>query len=200
MEVKSSALARRSAHARLLLVSLMATTSCQAQNRDKIMAAEIEPSVFASVEVNIEGPVDCTPPRPSSPEWTGILLSAPDRVRSDGTPSLVVPLCVRAVLPVIVPAPPMTIVAIDRAKGTRYTGPAFPHPLPEQADDSTPNPMPPPLRAQHEVEGMTAEIAFTADLVGSTKIPGDGVFDVHIERGGITSEPVAVEIEMNAQP
>lgn len=200
MRMKSSALARKSAHALLLFAPLIATASCQAQNRDKIMATEIEPSAFASVEVNVEGPVDCTPQRPSSPGWTGVLLNAPDRVKSDGKPPIVVPLCVRAVLPVIVPAPPMTIVAIDRATGTRYTGPAFSPPPPDQPDDSVPNPTPPPPRAQHEVEGMTAEIAFTADLVGSTRIPAEGVFDVYIERGEITSESVTVEIQTNAQP
>lgn len=185
--------------ATLLLCAIsIVPSACQAQPGKLSMPKQrIEPEVFATIDVNAEGHSACTPAKPREAGWQGILINAPTSVAAPAGQQPLVPVCVLAVVPVIAPSPPETvIVAIDRSTGARYSGKAFNPPPPESPDDDAPNPNKRPPRTQDEVSGMTAQIAFTTEIVAALRLPkGDGAYDVHVERGAIRSNTVSIKIQ-----
>lgn len=194
-----SAFARARKGALLILISTAVTLTvpaCQAEKRGSSMSRQVfEPELFSSVEVNVEGRASCSPSPPADPSWVGILIKAPASVKTLDDAPAVVPVCVFAVLPIIVPdPPPMTLVAIDRDTGARYQGPAFTRPPPP--DDAVPDPTPSRPRTPQEVAGFFGSSRFTTDLVSAVDLPaGSGLYDIHIERGEFASEPVTIRIE-----
>lgn len=183
----------------LLICALVVPAACQAHPGSLSMPTQrTEPEIFSTLAVNTEGRSACTPSKPAAAQWQGVVINAPASVEVAGAQSPVVPLCVIAVVPIVVPVPPeMIVVAVDTATGKRYSGKAFDPPPPESPDDSVPNPHQRPPRPQHEVAGMTGEVAFTTDIVAAASLPRrSGTYQVHVERGALVSNTVKVEIKV----
>lgn len=154
----------------------------------------ITPASFADAPVGTNDEHACLPPRHGYDAQVNI--AAPTRVtpRSDGT--LVVPVCMRGLVPVSMGMDPPTVHARDVATGKEYSGVAYVHPAPGErygahADiipSSRPKPQPIP-------EGTRVGQQFTTDLVRNAGIPREpAVYEVHILAGGMKSEVVKVEV------
>ncbi|VFR26063.1 hypothetical protein ANT2_0775 [plant metagenome] len=154
----------------------------------------ITPATFADT------PVGTTDEHPCLPATHGldpqVNIAAPTRVtpRPDGV--LVVPICMRGLVPVSAGMDPATVHARDIATGKEYSGVAYVRPLPGARHgfhvDPHPNyrpklpPIPPGTRVSHQ---------FTTDLVRNAGIPREpAVYEVHILAGGLKSETVQVEV------
>lgn len=195
----SSNFPRAGRGAAIILISIavtLAVSACQAGKKGSYMSRQIfEPELFSTVEVNIEGRAPCIPVPPADPRWVGILINAPTSVKAFDNAPTVIPICVFAALPIIVPdPPPMMLIAINRDTGARHSGPAFTRPPPP--DDAVPDPTPSRPLTQQEVAGTLGRGRFTTDLVAAVNLPaGNGLYDVYIERGDIVSEPVTISID-----
>lgn len=154
----------------------------------------ITPASFADAPIGTNDEHPCLPARHGYEAQ--VHIAAPTRVtpRADGT--LVVPVCMRGLVPVSMGMAPPTVHARDIATGKEYSGVAYVHPAPGErygahADiipSSRPKPQPIPA-------GTRVGQQFTTDLVRNAGIPREpAVYEVHILAGGLKSDVVRVEV------
>lgn len=159
----------------------------------------ITPASFADAPVGTNDEHPCLPARDGyQPQ---VHIAAPTRVTAREDGSLVVPVCMRGLVPVSQGMEPPTVHARDIATGKEYSGVAYVHPAPGErygahadivpSSRPKPQPIPPGTRVGQQ---------FTTDLVRNAGIPREpAVYEVHILAGGLKSETVKVEVAAPAR-
>lgn len=155
----------------------------------------IEPPSFSEVPLHSTKNHACMPMLQGYDVQMHMVAPTVVRVRNGGV--LNIPICARAILPVIENPEQPRFVATNTRTGKVYRGIAFDYktpPLPGVEVDPiprkpTPNPIPIP-------PDMTITTQFTTDLARSVQLPATpGIYEVYLQAEDLKSNTVTIEVQ-----
>ncbi|PID43879.1 MAG: hypothetical protein CSB48_03585 [Proteobacteria bacterium] len=156
-----------------------------------------EPEIFKSVSVNTSAPNACSPTEPG-PDWSGIIISAPDKIEIDVlmADKEIIPVCgyYQAEMRDMVDAPPMQIHVKNVDSGHQYKGSLL------DQDESPEEPLPfpeEPIDPATLVDMLSASY-FNPNVCDYVRFPlTSATYEIYVEYAGMQSNKVSVELVIN---
>jgi hypothetical protein len=179
------------------LFGLRASAQSPARLNMKEPAMPVQDALFAQVPLNSRLQNNCSPAEPPLP-WQGLLIQAPTQVgfrpgKQVDERFAIIPICgyYRLEMTKLMGGAPLTLVAVNTADQSRYTGAVIDedpgHPAPRRG-------APPPLTAD-DVNGVLSASYFNPNLARYVALPAvEAVYRVHAEYGGAVSNAVQIAV------
>lgn len=153
-----------------------------------------EPASFASVPINSMRDHACMPANDGYDEQ--LHIAAPARVWPRGPGVLVIPVCVRGIVPAVQHPTLPRIVATDLETRKAYDEVAFEYKLPTRPGvevDTIASSRPP--RGKPVAPGMSVGTQFSTDLAARAGLPASPAkYEVYVESNGLRSNTVTIEV------